>query len=146
MCLSVIRSQKSQQKLIDKYADEHGYLTVYKSLRQWLPKYKGEWTYRGIFFMDMGYKTGMNVSSRSNICNKRGKIYPSGFHFYISKKRAWDVSRYSCERIAVKCRVHKSWITASGNDCNGGLTIVARKAVFPSPKNEKVIVKYRGQA
>jgi len=139
MCLDTKYKEKSIEKYVEKYADKRGYIIVYKIVA--ISKYDG---YKAAVKI-CRYNSGINVAT-GGLIGWSNILYQAGFHFYTTERRA----RVSLQRRGspweraklIRCRIHKSWITAMGRDGYvGGETVVTKKAIFPSPKNKKAIVK-----
>jgi hypothetical protein len=111
------------------------------------------------------FKVGSDsADTHEPIITSYGHKYKAGFHFFQIKKEAEEtlqLIRYRTKNIkrnkivrsnmreanelirkeykVIECRIKRSWVTAVGLDGadSDSVTIVAKKAIFPDPKDEK---------
>ncbi len=152
MCLNTLLDQKEINRHIGRNQDSKGYLTVYKIVKTGgsIVRKKNELFYYALF-QRVQYETGTNHANTEDLlwCGCNYDRYESGFHFYTNMKEAKMRFHYIkteyYDIALIKCRVHKSWITGIGKDQGMDLrTVITNKAIFPSPKNKKAIIKAVG--
>lgn len=160
MCMAKLFPKEYIQRMISKVKPRKG-MTVYKIVGVSDEGYHPtDFNTKLIFKVGVNEAdTSIEIFTDGRSMGESNQLYKSGFHFYQGKEEAERALIFVHENIkenrthvkahlalygnvlrdnyvVISCHIKKSWITAIGVDGIEGeqVTIIARKAIFPNPK------------